>query len=121
MSKARKFLWKVKSVILYLSHDVNDFVYCETCGRWVRSKYDHTCYDLRELTTLIEDGRKYNKLVSGIQALVQMWRVNAESRVPAEYSDRGLSDKYLRGDSEAAGWGECADDLQGLLEREDLT
>lgn len=50
-----------------------------------------------------------------LKNLADKWHREALAQVPPEYASRGLHDKYLRMDVEAAGLVSCADELRELL------
>ena len=50
-----------------------------------------------------------------LQALASKWHAHAMEGVPVAYRDRGLSDKYLRGDNYEGGLCACADEIEEIL------
>jgi len=49
-----------------------------------------------------------------VNELVQRWRDFAMQDVPKDYSERGLTQKYLRGDCAAGGAWDAADELEDV-------
>ena len=55
-------------------------------------------------------------LIEKLNIVANEWEKWALEQVPEDYTKRGLSYKYLRGDNIAAGYYECADDLREALQ-----
>jgi len=51
------------------------------------------------------------------KALVTKWREDALKSVPPEYAGRDLHGKYLKLDNQAAGWDDCAYELEVALQQ----
>lgn len=106
--------------------EASDNTKLESCILWV---YDDAFVDgygsrimNEEAKALAEEAAAeladLTRRLEAAESLVTKWRIGAMDSVPPEYASRNLHRKYLKEDNQAAGMGDCADELAAALELE---